>query len=492
MKRSPRLLTVPALVVVMFAVTVGFSAPAGAWSNGAVANGWGTHDWILDTANDLAGGWVNMAIAQPASDDPDTITGDWLNHSYDVWGTVQKGTAPTAVRTHYNLAVGYLNAGNVGAASYQVALMGHYYADIWNPWHTNWDDATAQYLYHAAYELDVLGHEPSSAPTYSPVRVSDPYAATVSAASTSRNYYSILATAYITGRRYAGSGVDSTTKDLLNRAAEGLADLIYSIKLDAQTAQGAIQQTNSSIVYAGTWATFAQTLASGGSYARSSDKNASVSIPFKGSRLDIYGMKGTTGGIVDFYVDGGKTPSSTVNLSLSAPQYKVKLFSVSDSGGGTHVVTLRPNPASPTGKFINLDYVVVQGALLAATKTQQTASQLVYVPNPWETLSTASASGSSYARANTAGSQVTIKFNGIRFDWIATTGTTFGKGDVYLDGTRRSTVNLAATAMAYQRTVWSTGFLPPGVHTVDIKWNTTNAAGKYIDIDRVDVWGALQ
>ena len=444
-------------------------------------------NWILNTANDLAGQWVNMAIAQPASDDPDTVTMDWLNHSYDVWGTVKKGTAPTAVRTHYNLAVGYLKAGNVNAASKEVALMGHYYSDIWNPWHTEWDDANAQNLYHAAYELDVLGHEPS-APTYTPVRVSDPYAATVAAATTAHGYYPLIANAYISGQGYAGANVDSTTKYLLTRAAEGLADLIYSIKLDANPGE----QTDCYIVYAGTWSTFSKTTASGGSYARSSDKNASVSIPFNGTQLDIYGMKGTTGGIVDFYVDGNKTPSSTVNLSLPAPQYKLKLFSVSFPGGGTHVVTLRPNPASPAGKYINLDYVKVQGSLLAVTKNEQTASQLVYVPNPWATVTVAPASGNGYAQANTAGSQVTIKFNGIRFDWIATVGTTLGKGDVYLDGALQGTINLAATAVAYQKKVWSTGFLVPGIHTVVIKRNTTSAAGKYISLDRADVWGALQ
>ncbi len=80
----------------------------------------------------------------------------------------------------------------------------------------------------------------------------------------------------------------------------------------------------------------------------------------------------------------------------------------------------------------------------------------------------------------------------MRFDWIATIGTTLAKADVSLDGVSKGTINLAATAVAYQQNVWNTGFLAPGVHTVVIKWNTTNAAGKYISIDRADVWGALQ
>jgi hypothetical protein len=108
------------------------------------------------------------------------------------------------------------------------------------------------------------------------------------------------------------------------------------------------------------------------------------------------------------------------------------------------------------------------------------------------TFSTASASGGSYARTSTAGAYVIIPFNGSRLDVIATKGTTLSKADFSVDGGPVTTINLAASAVAYQKNVYSTGFLAPGVHTVVIKWNPTNAAGKFISIDRADVWGALQ
>jgi len=288
---------------------------------------------------------------------------DWNNHHYDAWDKPNSGNAPATVLTRYNNAVADLKAGNLTAASKEAAIMGHYYEDIWCPWHTTYttSNASAQSLYHAKYERDVVGHEPTSVPAYTPVRVSDPFAATVAAAYYSHTKYSIIANAYISGKGYAGSGVDATTKDLLTRAAEGLADLLYSMKLDAAN----IEQTDSHFAYSGTWSTFARANASGGSYIRSSDKKASVTIRFTGSQIDIYGMKGTTGGIVDFYVDGATKPASTVNLLLSAPQYKLKLFSLSDPRGGTHVITLKPNPKSPSGQFINLDFVDLSGSLLA-------------------------------------------------------------------------------------------------------------------------------
>jgi hypothetical protein len=234
MNRDNRFLKVLVFVCVVIAVTLGVATTAFGWSEGVDPNGWGTHDWILNTANTLAGGWVNMTVAQPVSDDPDTIYNDTMNHIYDVWGLLRMGTAPTAVKTHYLAAVTYLKAKNVDSASREVALMAHYYGDIWNPWHTSYEFSTlgAQALYHSRYEADVLTHEPA-VPVYTPVLISDAAAATVTAAGTSRNYYSTLANAYTSRRGYAGPGVDSTTKDMLTRAAKGLANLIYSVKLNA-------------------------------------------------------------------------------------------------------------------------------------------------------------------------------------------------------------------------------------------------------------------
>ena len=262
------------------------------------------------------------------------------------------------------------------------------------------------------------------------------------------------------------------------------------------------EQTDSRILYtpappSTVWATFATASASGGSYARTSAAGAYVVIPFNGQSLDVIATKGTTLSKADFSVDGG--PVTTVDLANSVVQYQVKVFSTGTLPAGNHWVKIARNPTDVAGKFISLDRVDVQGALLAVTKSEQNyqitagTSAIAYTPaSAWPTFGATGASGGSYIRANTSGSQATIKFNGIRFDWIATKGTTLGKGDVYLDGVLAATVNLAASAVAYQQNVWSTGFITSGVHTVVIKWNTTNAAGKYISLDRADTWGPLQ
>ena len=70
-------------------------------------------------------------------------------------------------------------------------------------------------------------------------------------------------------------------------------------------------------------------------------------------------------------------------------------------------------------------------------------------------------------------------------------GTTTGKADVYLDGAFKTTVDLSAAAATYQVDVWNTGLLANGLHHVTIQWNTGNAAGKYVTLDRVDVLGTI-
>ncbi len=149
--------------------------------------------------------------------------------------------------------------------------------------------------------------------------------------------------------------------------------------------------------------------------------------------------------------------------------------------------------------FCLVAMVLVTVALLSSTtlaadagvaKSEQTDTRLSYAGS-WSTFSTASASSGSYKRANTSGSSVTIPFKGTSLTWIATKGVTTGLADVSIDGRPAVTVDLAAPSATYQQKVWSTGVLADGYHTVRISWNERNIAGKYINVDAVEVAGAL-
>ena len=98
----------------------------------------------------------------------------------------------------------------------------------------------------------------------------------------------------------------------------------------------------------------------------------------------------------------------------------------------------------------------------------------------------------SYGRSSTGGASATIYFTGTRLDWIAMRGTTTGIAVVYLDEVKKTTINLTATAPTYAVKVWSTGALASGKHQVRIVLSPSSAAGKYVTLDAVDVWGTIR
>ena len=52
----------------------------------------------------------------------------------------------------------------------------------------------------------------------------------------------------------------------------------------------------------------------------------------------------------------------------------------------------------------------------------------------------------------------------MRIDYIGMKGTTTGKADIYLDGVKKATVDLAADPAVYQVKLWSSGWIKYGTH----------------------------
>ena len=66
---------------------------------------------------------------------------------------------------------------------------------------------------------------------------------------------------------------------------------------------------------------------------------------------------------------------------------------------------------------------------------------------------------------------------------------------VTLDSLTTFTVDLYSSSTLYKQTVWKSGFLTPGDHTVKIeRLGTKNASssGYTVDVDAVDVIGVLR
>lgn len=229
------------LIVVVVGVLVSFTDPyAFGWGNGdSHGNGYGTHDWILDEANRVAGleskggSWVDLKVALPVTDDPDTVSKDFVYHVYDVWG-VKYGKAPEKISKLYGDAVYYKKKGDVKRASISIGLLAHYYGDINNPLHT--DQCKLEEKVHSKYENAVNTRTNSKgenegwiiADGY--VRVTNITTETVGAATLAHGDYVALVNGY--AKHGYDKTVEAITKRSLNRAVNDLADIIVSVGVE--------------------------------------------------------------------------------------------------------------------------------------------------------------------------------------------------------------------------------------------------------------------
>ena len=225
------------IAICLLAVTLlALPAVALAWSNGPrSANGFGTHDWVLREANRLAAkknaNWVRLSVALPHTDDPDTVFHDTYYHVYDVWGS-KYGNAPKKVSEYYAKALKARKAGNWTAASKYVGIMAHYYADICNPLHT--DQTAKEDRIHSDYESDAQDYTDAVGENRDWVKY-DGYKArtnvvgfTKATATSSHKQYTTLVDSYSAAGM--NGAVLAITAKSMNRAANGLADLIVSIQ----------------------------------------------------------------------------------------------------------------------------------------------------------------------------------------------------------------------------------------------------------------------
>ena len=231
-----RRLTVAAVLAAVFVLLLCIAPSAFAWGNGEDGpDSFGTHDWALQEGNRLAAekgaGWVNLSAALSHTDDPDSEFSDFYYHVYDVWGS-SYGNAPKKISLYYGKALAARKSANVKAASKWVGIMAHYYADICCPLHT--DQVDAEDAIHSEYEGDVdeitcvVGQNRDwvSYDGFTATKSVSGYAK--STATASHKQYQELVGDYVAGGMSAA--VMTSTARSLNRAANGLADLIVSLK----------------------------------------------------------------------------------------------------------------------------------------------------------------------------------------------------------------------------------------------------------------------
>ena len=252
------------------------------------------------------------------------------------------------------------------------------------------------------------------------------------------------------------------------------------LSLDALEVAGGLsgvryEQTDIRIVKVGTWYDFPKTLASGGSYGRSSTSLASATIYFTGTRLDWIAMKGTTTGKADVYVDGVKVTADAHqpgghhrHLPGARLHHRHPLKRLPHGEDRAERRERHRQVPDPRRRGHLRDHQPTRRSPRPATSRPTPSSRR---PAPGRNYSSTTASGGSYGRSSTSGASATIKFVGTRLDYIAMKGTTTGYAEIWVDGvkvTGTTPINLYASPAAYQQNVYSTGTLTFGLHTVKI------------------------
>lgn len=86
----------------------------------------------------------------------------------------------------------------------------------------------------------------------------------------------------------------------------------------------------------------------------------------------------------------------------------------------------------------------------------------------WTTYSSSSYHGGSMVLNRMAGSYVEIPFYGSRAAWIGSRNAVYGLADVYVDDVFQETVNLYNPSLISKQTLYDTGMIAPGIHTMKI------------------------
>jgi hypothetical protein len=251
-----------ATLALALVAVLGQVAPVAAWANGGHdwsrpdpnnGDGYGTHDWIIDEALAVMGGrppWFDRQTAVWASDDPDTIpTTDFRHLNDHVYRNVGgRGGAINEVSELYDTAMADYKRGKAAAAagdatgahnayeaaSYHIGLLAHYYGDLLQPYHTAY--AGIGQASHVPYELlvDHYTHYLGAMPAWQSTRrsvaaVSNIRTKAIAAAAYSRSFFDALLPAFLADENNLTPTVSTITRNVLVRAENDLADIIYSI-----------------------------------------------------------------------------------------------------------------------------------------------------------------------------------------------------------------------------------------------------------------------
>ncbi|PPG87751.1 hypothetical protein C5C00_10165 [Rathayibacter rathayi] len=105
--------------------------------------------------------------------------------------------------------------------------------------------------------------------------------------------------------------------------------------------------------------------------------------------------------------------------------------------------------------------------------TYQNNSVFVTVTGTWSTLTGGGDSGGAIGYSNSAGASATLRFTGPGVSWVSRLTASSGINEMLVDGVVVASVDRYSATTRSGVTVWSSGALPAGQHTVTLRRGST-------------------
>jgi cell wall-associated NlpC family hydrolase len=185
-----------------------------------------------------------------------------------------------------------------------------------------------------------------------------------------------------------------------------------------------------------------------------------------------------------------------VNLYHYYWMYGRALYRVSGLTDGPHTLTIRvlgEKDDRSTSFWVPFDGVEVVGTILQASPMSQETDWRLSWTGTWTNISNAAYSGGHIKRASAAG-RMKATFTGTQGVVLASVGPSWGKARVRVDGGAAKTIDLYRSTASSRRSIFSTGSLPYGTHTITVEWTgarNAKATTTRINVDALKVAGIV-
>ncbi len=228
------------------------------------------------------------------------------------------------------------------------------------------------------------------------------------------------------------------------------------------------EENDARLAYSGFWVSATSTVFSGRAYRYATAAGASMTATVAGDEVTLFGSRGPSYGKARVYVDG--FAQGVIDCYAEEYSHAVPLWQGTGLGEGDHTVKLvvlgQKNASSLSTTIV---YDAVEGSGGRALTAFDDRSASVKRSSGWTAGASSVMLGGTYVYSRVAGATMTLKLIGSEVALVAPVGPSYGRVQVTIDGVSQGTVNLYASAYAYQQTVFTRTGLSDAEHTVTVK-----------------------